>query len=1678
MRNVKRRLSVFVVTMLAIALTIGQLGVLPERIAYAEGNIIPVIPEMVTNESGVGNAWKLFDEQELVGDPKGGSGGTGLRLSGQWNPTGATYPLYAYVNLGQTYDLTDIYFLDTFNGAKAVFYAGSPGNWSKLFEDNLGGYNEWRGQSASARTQYIRIELSAQTAEMAEIVLYGTPYGTADTTPPAAVADLAAGSATPASLTLTWTAPGDDGGTGTALAYDIRYSTSPITDDTSWNSATKATGEPAPALAGTGQSLKLTGLGTNTSYYFAMKTYDKVGNLSSLSNLPTGATDPDGVKLVLTPAMVMDESNTGKADKLVDEQAENQAGDPKNGSGGTQSTITTQNQWTSDTVAYPLYAYLDLEQPYKLTDIYIFDTYNGGDATFYSGSPGNWTEMFTDPLTGYMSWNKHDDDVVGTTTRYVRVKLDNRLAEMAEIVLYGTPAGSPPADTTAPADVEDLAAVSSTANSVTLTWTAPGDDGDTGTAASYDIRYSTTDITDVASWNGATPVTGVPAPGAAYTNESFTVVGLSADTTYYFALKTSDEVPNVSGLSNVAAKATTVATSGKIALSQTMATSENGRGNAGLLINQQAEAGDPRGGTGAAQLTGPEWEPGYNASDFPASAVIDLRQAYDITDIYLFDSYGTKNLTVSAGSPGNWTPLFTDPLDPGYMVWKDHHLNTAATTRYIRVTMEQQGSGIGEIVLYGLRSGPDTVAPGAVTNLAAANPTPTSVSLTWTAPGNDLDLGTAAAYDVRYSTEPITAANWASTSQAAGEPAPAAVGSSQSFTVDGLSGNTKYYFAMKTSDEAGNFSALSNVPNAKTTEPPDTVDPGAVTDLAVGGATPSSLLLTWTAPGDDGNTGRATAYDIRYSTSPINAGNFASATQLTGEPYPAPAGSSESFLVTGLSSGTPYYFALKTLDEVSHVSVISNLPSGSTSASGSDSTDPAAIPDLKLGYITSDSVLLTWTTTGDDGASGTATRYDIRYSTSPINAGNFGSATQVSNAPLPYRAGYAQAKNVTGLKPNTTYYFAIKAMDEAGRLSPLPGTPSPSAKTGSDQEGSKITLDPSMIINEANIGDATTLVDEQTTAGDPKGGTGGTPTTQWYTTYFSLYYPASFIVDLGASYDLTDIYFYDAGWGGSDVVVSAGTPFNWTTLITEPLSGNQVWAGRTVNVSTRYLQFKVGSCCLNANEIVLYGSKTGAMQLQLPPQPTVPNPLDATPMDQFIGMNAFIDDPIDKMQAAGFVREYHAWAWDADGGSNVAYPNNESHFNPSLGGNPGWNFDAFYQNLKNAGLFVFPDIHMGNSWITPSDWHHKPVPPGADTQNPASYVAHADHMFQYAARYGSVAVPDNKLKLASDQPRLSGLNTLKYFENWNEQNVDWIDRESYFNPYEYAAMSSADYDAHQGTLPNTVGIKNADPDAKLVMAGTAGLQPGYVKGMKFWSDWKRGGSFPADVINYHLCACTGSTGGISPEAYNTKQQVEDLVKYRNTYLPDKEIWITEFGYDTHPNSVQAVPAIGPNDRQEVQGQWLVRTYLALAAAGVDRAAMYMLRDVYETPDPEFWATSGLTTSKEDGWQPKKSWYYVYTLKNALAGLHYVDEQPSGNANVWIYRFADSTGTIKAYVLWSPTANNTTVNNYQLALAGSPASATLVTMANGDTDGVSSALTVSGGKVTVNVSERPIFVKVN
>ncbi|MDO8740774.1 MAG: fibronectin type III domain-containing protein [Candidatus Woesearchaeota archaeon] len=104
----------------------------------------------------------------------------------------------------------------------------------------------------------------------------------------------------------------------------------------------------------------------------------------------------------------------------------------------------------------------------------------------------------------------------------------------------------------------------------------------------------------------------------------------------------------------------------------------------------------------------------------------------------------------------------------------------------------------------------------------------------------------------------------------------------------------------------------------------DNIPPNMVTDLRVTSTSENSIILEWTSPGDDGTSGTASSYDIRYSTSSITESNWNSATKWQEKQNPQPAGAIEIRTITGLSPGMKYYFALNAIDDKGNIALISN----------------------------------------------------------------------------------------------------------------------------------------------------------------------------------------------------------------------------------------------------------------------------------------------------------------------------------------------------------------------------------------------------------------------------------------------------------------------------------------------------------------------------------------------------------------------------------------------------------------------------------------------------------------------------------------------------------------------------------------------------------------------------------
>lgn len=100
------------------------------------------------------------------------------------------------------------------------------------------------------------------------------------------------------------------------------------------------------------------------------------------------------------------------------------------------------------------------------------------------------------------------------------------------------------------------------------------------------------------------------------------------------------------------------------------------------------------------------------------------------------------------------------------------------------------------------------------------------------------------------------------------------------------------------------------------TDPKDSIPPGAITDLSVAAVGDSSVTLTWTAVGDDGTTGTASGYEVRFAEISDRVSlPWSGMPSGPVRPDPAPAGTRMEATLGGLLPGTSYAFSVGVEDE-------------------------------------------------------------------------------------------------------------------------------------------------------------------------------------------------------------------------------------------------------------------------------------------------------------------------------------------------------------------------------------------------------------------------------------------------------------------------------------------------------------------------------------------------------------------------------------------------------------------------------------------------------------------------------------------------------------------------------------------------------------------------------------------
>lgn len=794
-------------------------------------------------------------------------------------------------------------------------------------------------------------------------------------------------------------------------------------------------------------------------------------------------------------------------------------------------------------------------------------------------------------------------------------------------------------------------------------------------------------------------------------------------------------------------------------------------------------------------------------------------------------------------------------------------------------------------------------------------------------------------------------------------------------------------------------------------------------------------------------------------------------------------------------------------------------------------------------------------------AIGTNMKFDIRYSDSEITDETFDSATKADFVITNDKETHVAVINNLKADADNKHFIAVKAYVESGSTT-LYSEMNTIRAGGIEIIPIDLTKSDTIYCGEVIKG-FTQLVNEQTVADPYHNIINGMPNSKVPKYYWGegeltpgSYVPHSSthakygmtlrpIIDLESDYYVEAIYVY---YGNESYPISVNTSSvaaNYDTLeawdgihYTNENPNPKGWTRIDVKKVTKYVQICYCDTSLEEDitqrvqsqapiEVLIYGYAVGEGD-----KVSNVTQRDYPTIGEFMGACGFTaggggNTTPTQLGCFSVLREYVNLGWVY---SWAGFPKKATVVATSSMAD----FDYNY-GYKYAALNVIPCLQWNES-TNPARVFDRikgtlsaEVASEADKFKPETYAAYADVAYQYAARYGSSRMGyllDN-VKAHSMGTAKVGLNYLQWIELGNEPNGE---DQAGATPYQLAALTSAAYDGHQRTILADVyntedfsyflGGKNADPDFKLAMAGLAGIGSNYITSMVYWMKANRtDGCIAMDAFNVHtyfgkyftlngqqICV------GVSPEEFGLIDAMAQLVEFRDKYYPNVEVWITEFGWDTNQSyeTMTSSHAYGEYSGREVQAMWLARAYLALAAAGVDKATMYMVEDMADDRftygkygtcgvyGPEVIDTYDEVTGKLIDHQmtgkmiPKESYYILYTMKRALQNMAFQRELSSGNEDVWIYEFADENGNY-GYAIWCPTSNGTKVDGYKLYVGDTDKKVTLISNRFEDHRAVTTeygqvlephTYTISGddtnlvaenGYVSVDVSENPVYV---
>lgn len=568
------------------------------------------------------------------------------------------------------------------------------------------------------------------------------------------------------------------------------------------------------------------------------------------------------------------------------------------------------------------------------------------------------------------------------------------------------------------------------------------------------------------------------------------------------------------------------------------------------------------------------------------------------------------------------------------------------------------------------------------------------------------------------------------------------------------------------------------------------------------------------------------------------------------------------------------------------------------------------------------------------------------------------------------------------------------------------------------------------------------------------------------------------------------------------LTVKSGSPFHFGKTLFAITDDGSVskpgWVDIDCNTETKFIQLVYGQNFGTVREIAFYGE-----QVKKDERKTVTYNFPASSFDSSIGTNIVMQ----MGQSADGKNYDEGWSGGLRWFAAARYVLNKDLSLKYFAGTANdleanWNERIIKSGSKLHYAFgsmvdssmVSPSNNSGGDWA-----NQKPIPTSLVNESKAEKLDGICTFNEIASDPKSYAqVAYNLKRLAAGLYKIGH----RSIEPDNEKD-GYFKKAGFMLPYQQAAYVSTLYDGHDNTVlfrGEAVGVRNCglnSNEMKLIFPALTYANPTYIKAMYWWWKYNRkNGDAPFDIFNFHAyCTTFGITDHFrNAQAVMPESKVFELEKKLDTVkyfaaLMNRPVINTETGYDVYDekmryptpycdeklrwgNSFMAIRPFGGKSAEQIQGEWLLRTYLLHHRKNIN-CYQFWLADQHKegTPCGPFWATGFLKHDTVINWKqlyiPRLSWYYMQCFKKHLTGYRFVSEKKKDNLVIYNY---ETTGKKNAMVIWSATQNGSS-RKYSTRLSGKKNHK--VILPNKTTEGKITFM--SGSRVDITVTELPQII---